>query len=99
MKKFQRSTKWVLAPVDNHGNFALVPLVAKEQDLRAVIQINESAAAIWSCLEEPCSESDLLTHFSEKFAVDSASNWQLDVQACLQQYLEASVVLAHEDGA
>jgi hypothetical protein len=93
MEKLQQSKKWQLQKVDSE-HFVLIPLIASQADLRAVLQVNESAAVIWDALAEAKTEPELLQHFAAQFSGQGElpEQWQEEVRSCLLQYLELGAI-------
>lgn len=52
------------------GENLLVPLGAEVMDINGIITLNETAAYIWSILDNDCSENDLAMAVSSQFSVN-----------------------------
>jgi hypothetical protein len=97
LEKLARSTKWRLLPVEE-GRFVLIPLIAGQADLRVVIQLNESAAAIWNALVHAHSELELFERLSSEIWHEEGlpNNWREQVKNCLGELIDLGAI--HYDG-
>lgn len=75
--RYQRDPDWAFKSVLDDTAGVLVPLVSSQADLTALFQLNSTGAYLWTLLDRPRSEEELLTALGAAFDTESTPEDQL----------------------
>lgn len=65
------------------GDYMLIPVGKQYVDFAAMITLNETGAFLWKCLQEDCSQQQLVSALCGEYEIDEATA-QSDVSAFVE---------------
>ena len=73
------------------GSYVVVPVRTRAVDFSGIIKLTDSAAVLWSELENGCGREELVAKLLEEYAVDEATA-QADVDRFINKLSEADLI-------
>lgn len=73
------------------GSYIVVPLREQIKNFSAVINLNETGAFIWECLQEDISEDDVAKRLYDEYDIDF-ERCRTDVKSYIEKLKEAGLL-------